>query len=83
MAQLYGGSLYDFAGSLAADIEDALRDVRSEAGREPPPEDDDRRMLFIAIGRGVVAHLKREQAAFAIHVGTTLPVDTHPTISAR
>lgn len=83
MAQLYGGSLNDFAGSLAAEIEDALRDVRFEAGLDPPPDDDDRRMLFIAIGRGVVAHLKSQQAAFAIHVGTSLPFDTSPDIKVR
>ncbi len=37
MAQLYGGSLFDFAGSLADEIEDAFRDVRLEAGLAPPP----------------------------------------------
>jgi hypothetical protein len=83
MAQLHGGSLTDFAGSLAGEIEDALRDVRLEAGLDPPPQDEDARMLFIAIGRGVVAHLKKNQDAFAIHVGTTLPVDTFPDIKAR
>jgi hypothetical protein len=83
MAQLYGGSLTDFAGSLADEIEEALRDVRREGGLDPPPQDEDARMLFIAIGRGVVAHLKNNQDAFAIHVGTTLPLDTYPQIKAR
>jgi hypothetical protein len=83
MAQLYGGSLNDLAKSLAAEIEDALREVRFEAGLDPPPDDEDRRMLFIAIGRGVVAHLKSQQAAFKIHVGTSLPLDTSPNIEVR
>jgi hypothetical protein len=83
MAQLYGGSLTDFAGSLAGEIEEALRDVRLEAGLDPPPQDEDARMLFIAIGRGVVAHLQKNQDAFAIHVDATLPLDTFPRIRAR
>jgi hypothetical protein len=83
MAQLYGGSLTDFAGSLADEIEEALRDVRLEAGLDPPPQDEDARMLFIAIGRGVVAHLKKNEQSFAIHVDATLPVDTFPDIKAR
>jgi len=83
MPQLYGGSLGDMAGSLAREIEDALRDVRLGAGLAPPPEDEDARMLFIAIGRGVVEHLKANEDAFAIHVEGPLPDDTHPVISRR
>lgn len=83
MGQLYGGSLADMAGSLAREIEDAFRDVRLEAGLDPPPEDDDARMLFIAIGRGVVEHLKANEDAFEIRVAGTLPVDTHPVIDRR
>ncbi len=81
--QLYGGSMDDFEGSLAAEIEDALHDVRLEEGLDPPIEDDDRRMLFIAIGRGVVAHLQKNEQAFRIHVDVTLPVDTNPQIDVR
>jgi hypothetical protein len=81
--QLYGGSLADFTDSLAGEIEDALRDARLEAGLDVPPDDDDRRILFIAIGRGVVAHLQKKQEAFRIHVEGTLPIDTTPTIEAR
>jgi hypothetical protein len=83
MAQLYGGSLTDFAGSLAGEIEEALQDVRREAGLDPPPQDEDARMLFIAIGRGVVAHLKNNEQAFAIHVDDDVPLDTFPDIKAR
>jgi hypothetical protein len=81
--QLYGGSMDDFEGSLAAEIEDALHDVRLEEGLDPPIADDDRRMLFIAIGRGVVAHLQKNEQAFRIHVATGLPQNTHPDIDVR
>ena len=81
--QLYGGSLTDFAGSLAEEIEDALRDVRLEAGLDVPPDDDDRRILFIAIGRGIVTHLQQNQEAFRIHLEGTLPIDTTPRIEVR
>ena len=82
-SQLYGGSMVDFEGSLAAEIEDALHDVRLEEGLDPPIADDDRRMLFIAIGRGVVAHLQKNERAFRIHVATGLPQDAFPEIDVR
>jgi len=81
--ELYGGSTFDFSGSLAKEIEDAFRAVRLENGLDAPPEDDDARMLFIAIGRGVVAHLKKNETAFAIRVDGPLPDDVHPTIATR
>ncbi len=81
--ELYGGSTFDFSGSLAEEIEDAFRAVRLENGLDAPPSDDDARMLFIAIGRGVVAHLKKNEAAFAIRVDGPLPDDVHPTIATR
>jgi hypothetical protein len=73
----------DFAGSLAQEIENAFRDVRLENGLDAPPADDDARMLYIAIGRGVVAHLRKNANSFTVHVGVTLPGDFHPTISTR
>jgi len=81
--ELYGGSMDDFEGSLAAEIEDALHDVRLEEGLDPPIADDDRRMLFIAIGRGVIAHLQKNEQAFRIHIATGLPQDTYPDIHVR
>jgi hypothetical protein len=80
---LYGGSLDDFAGSMAADIEDALRDVRAEEGLDAPGDDDNRRILFVAIARGVISHLHANQAAFRIHVEAPLPRDTTPQIQVR
>ena len=49
MPQLYGGSLGDMAHSLARDrwTRCAMYGSRRLA---PPPEDEDARMLFIAIG---------------------------------
>lgn len=81
--QLYGGSRLDFADSVASEIESALRAVRLEAGLGDTPPDEDLRLLFIAIGRGVVAHLRKHEAAFAIRVEAPLPRDTHPTIHTR
>ena len=81
--ELYGGSTFAFSGSLAQEIENAFRAVRLENGLDPPPEDEDARMLFIAIGRGVVEHLRKNQAAFAIRVEGPLPDDVHPTIATR
>jgi len=81
--ELFGGSTFDFAGSLAEEIEDAFREVRLENGLDPPPTDDDARMLFIAIGRGVVEHLRKNEGAFAIRVEGPLPDDVHPTIATR
>ena len=81
--QLYGGSMGDFAGSLAQEIEDAFRDVRLENGLDAPPADDDARMLYIAIGRGVVEHLRKNANAFTVHVDETLPDNFHPTIATR
>jgi len=82
--RLYGGSLDEFEGSMAADIEDALHDVALEEGLDPPPDDDGRRMLFVAIARGVIEHLRRNEEAFRIRIeGTAFPVETSPDIEVR
>ena len=68
---LYGGSLKDFSDSMAEEIEIAYNAVLAEAGKNPLPDAgrQDRRMLFLAIARGVVNHLvKKEQA-----ISVTLP----------
>jgi hypothetical protein len=63
-----GGTPATYAGSMAEAIEQALDDVRVESGLDPLPADgrDDRRMLFMAIARGVVAHLAANDDAFVI-----------------
>lgn len=68
--ELNGGSLGSFADSMADEIEKALNEVRKEAGMDPLPTSDatDRHMLFVAIARGVIKHLKAKEKAFQIKV---------------
>lgn len=63
-----GGTGDTYPGSMAQAIEQALDDVRGEHGLAPLPADgrEDRRMLFMAIARGVVAHLAANDDAFVI-----------------
>jgi hypothetical protein len=90
MAQLYGGSFEAYTNSMAAEIEEALNDLRQEKGLEAlPANDPDRQMLFIAIARGVINHLKSNEAAFVIQFdvdtssGTIVQVTTQPDIDVR
>lgn len=90
MAKLYGGSFTAYETSMAAEIEDALNDLRQEKGLEAlPANDTDRQMLFIAIARGVINHLKTNEAAFVIHFhvdtasGGDVEITTQPTIDVR
>ena len=61
-----------FAHSMASDIEDALDRLLRDEGRprlrinDNSAETRDRRMLFVAIAEGVVAHLKQRHLAFDI-----------------
>ena len=72
MAELYGGTLANFADSMAEEIEKALNQVRGEAGLPPlAPGDRDRRILFIAIARGMINHLKKHEAAFQVSVSVS------------
>ncbi len=65
--ELYGGKVDGFADSMAEDMEKALNQVREEQDMvELPIGDKDRRMLFIAIARGVINHLEKKQEAFTI-----------------
>ena len=65
---LYGGRLADFDDSMAHEIEAAYNAVLQESGKAPLPAAgaDDRRMLFIAIARGVINHLQKKQAALTV-----------------
>ena len=89
---LYDGSLGDFEGSMAQDIEEAVNEIRVQAGLVPlpPPADTldlrERRMFFIAIARGVIRHLQKNEAAFKITVnlGPGFPsAQTHPDIGVK
>ncbi len=85
MEELYGGSIDDFADSMAREIELALNAVRAEEGMDPLPAGDrDRRILFIAIARGVINHLQIKNQAFEIQYqddGVTRT--TYPTIKVK
>ncbi len=73
--KLYGGKIGAFADSMAEEMEKALNEVRFEADMQKLPlGDKDRQMLFIAISRGVINHLKAKEGAFTI--STDLP-DNH------
>jgi hypothetical protein len=68
------GSIDDFDGSMAAAIEAAFAEVWGERGLDPlpanpdPDERDNRRMLYLAIARGVIKHLKANPDSFAVSV---------------
>ncbi len=94
MTELYGGTLDldDFAGSMAEEIEKALDEVRQERGYaalpKPPTADkndlDDRRMLFVAIARGVIRYLATHEDAFEITFDLVdISVTTHVHIKAK
>ncbi|HEY6724381.1 MAG TPA: hypothetical protein VI197_10120 [Polyangiaceae bacterium] len=60
-----------FADSMAQAMEDALNDLLSQEGKPTLPTDNstearDRRMLFVAIARGIVSHLTENEDAFSI-----------------
>lgn len=70
--RLYGGTIADFADSMAEEIEKAFNQVRGENGLPAlsgtTVDVRDRRMLFIAIARGVINHLDKKHAAFEVAV---------------
>ena len=72
--RLHGGSFNDPDGAdtIAAEIRAALVDVRTEAGitQALPGGDNAQQMtiLFAAIGRGVINHLKKHPNAIQVHV---------------
>ncbi|MGB7539426.1 MAG: hypothetical protein WBM17_12880 [Anaerolineales bacterium] len=89
--QLHAGSFDSgYADSMAEAIEEELNILRGLKGRSALPANDvDRQMLFLAIARGVVKHLKEREEAFQIQftVDATTPaaitVTTHPTIGIQ
>lgn len=85
--QLYGGKIntatdsHLFEDSMADEIEQAYSAVLAENGKAPLPSADaaDRRMLFIAISRGVINHLQKKRKAVTVTLpaapaGQTLPI---------
>lgn len=65
------GTLDDFAGSMAEAIEAQLDTMLRAEGQpglpmDASPETRDRRRLFVAIARGVVAHLKVQESSIVV-----------------
>ena len=61
-----------FAGSMAKAMEDALNELLNAEGKPTVPTENttetrDRRIMFVAIARGIVNHLTAHQTAFTIH----------------
>ncbi|SHF99685.1 hypothetical protein SAMN02745157_3307 [Kaistia soli DSM 19436] len=66
------GTLDDFSASMAEAIEQSLNTSLIADGlpglpMEDTPERRDRRRLFVAIARGVIGHLKAQQASMVVH----------------
>ena len=66
-----GFSAGEFSSSMAQAMESALNDLLFEEGKPlvstvDSPETRDRRIMFLAIARGVVAHLVAHPGAFEI-----------------
>lgn len=62
----------EFAGSLAQAMEDALNELLQDEDKPQVPTENttetrDRRIMFVAIARGIVKHLTDNEAAFTIH----------------
>ena len=69
------GKVNDFSESMAEAMEEAFKAEWLEVKEKPLPSDagvEDRKILFSAISKGVVSHLKeRVGEAFQIHVQVT------------
>ncbi|MCC7174002.1 MAG: hypothetical protein IT159_02305 [Bryobacterales bacterium] len=84
--KLYAGNFSDFADSMAGEMEKAFGELLAEKGKAPLDSrgEDDRRMLFIAIARGVIRHLQSKQTSFVIRVpGGGQAATVTPVIGTR
>lgn len=78
---LYGGTLFDFetTDNMAKSIEDEYRQMRISAGiTQPLPggsDAQDMRLLFLAVARGVIAHLVAHPQAFEVAVSLDISGD--------
>lgn len=66
--ELFAGTRFDTADSLAQYMEGAFNNVRGEYGLGPMPEEgrDDRMMLFLGISQGIVDYLRDFKEAFVV-----------------
>ena len=77
-----------FIDSMASAIEEELNTLLAAEGKPTLPLDNstetrDRRMLFVAIARGVVKHLAARQDALVVHLQFTDGVLTGATIEIK
>lgn len=66
--ELFGGTRTNLNDSLAEYLQDAFNDVRAEYGLDPLPAEgeDERMMMFLGIGQGVINYLLDHAEAFHI-----------------
>src|SRR5215217_3520743 len=62
---------FEFAGSMAKAMEDALNALLASEGNPTVPVDNsresrDRRIMFLAISKGIIDHLVAREGAFEI-----------------
>ena len=90
--ELYGGTPFDFdsTSNMAREIENAYIAMRQDVGiTEPLPTGgnaQDRRLLFLAIARGVIQHLANNPKALQVSVsdgvdtftGDVTSISVHP-----
>ena len=72
----------EFANSMAQAMENALNDLLQQEGRDPLTTANttatrDRRMMFVAIARGVVNHLVANADAFRVEENDGTPISNH------
>lgn len=67
---LKAGSVADFGNSLAAAMEDAMQDEWQAVKGMPLPGqgEEDRRLLFVAIARGLFVYLKAHENEFMVDI---------------
>lgn len=78
----------DFADSMAEAIEVALNQLLAAEGKPTVPTDDtpetrDRRILLVAIARGVINHLHANEDAFTIRDDANVELQQHHVRIAR
>ena len=67
---LKAGTVADFGNSLAAAMEDAMQDEWQAVKGVPLPGqgEEDRRLLFVAIARGLFVYLKAHENEFMVDI---------------
>jgi hypothetical protein len=74
MPPLKAGHINDFSNSMAEAIEIALRQELAARGEVLPAKgEEDRRMFFVAISRGVLQYLKDHQAEMLTSITLDAP----------